>query len=45
MKKNKRIRSIVVLIISLSLITCVDEGDFKVPDSIGIKEMTLSIPF
>ena len=41
MKKNKRIRSIAVLIISLSLITCVDEGDFKVPDSIGIEENDL----
>jgi hypothetical protein len=38
MKKNKRIRSIVVLIISLSLITCVDEGDYSVPESIGIEE-------
>lgn len=38
MKKNKRIRSIVVLIISLSLIACVDEGDYSVPESIGIEE-------
>ena len=38
MKKNKRIRSIVVLIISLSLITCVDEGDYSMPESIGIEE-------
>ena len=38
MKKNKKIGSILVLILSISFITCVDEGDLTVPESLGIEE-------
>ena len=42
MKKNKTIRSILVLIASISFITCVEDGDFTVPESLGVEENTMA---
>ena len=40
MKKNKTIRSILVLIINFLFITCIEDRDFTVPESIGVEENT-----
>ena len=42
MKKNKTIRSILVLIASISFITCVEDGDFTVPESLVVEENTMA---
>ena len=36
MKRNRKIA--LILLMSVSLITCVKEGDFKVPESLGLEE-------
>ena len=38
MKRNRKIA--LILLMSVSLITCVKEGDFKVPESLGLEENT-----
>lgn len=42
MKKNKTIRSILVLIINFLFITCAEDGDFTVPESLGVEENTMA---
>ena len=38
MKKNRIITIILALIASISFVTCVDDGDFSVPESLGNEE-------
>ncbi|QVY64789.1 DUF5689 domain-containing protein [Polaribacter sp. Q13] len=38
MKKNRIITIVLALIASISFVTCVDDGDFKVPESLGNEE-------
>ena len=40
MKKNKTIRLTFVLIINILFITCIEDRDFTVPESIGVEENT-----